>query len=68
MEPFKDIRCVVEPVEACKPALERAATLAKNNHACLTVVSVIDRVAGVPCSRSSRPASQRRLHWRVEFS
>ena len=45
MKRFKNILCVVETGEACKPALERAVTLAENNQASLTVVDVIERVA-----------------------
>jgi len=40
MKIFKNILCVLEPVEVCQPALERAVTLAENNQACLTVVDV----------------------------
>ena len=45
MKRFKEILCVVETGEACKPALERAVTLAENNLANLTVVDVVERVA-----------------------
>lgn len=44
MKRFKNILCVVENGEACKPALERAVTLAENNQACLTVVDVIEGI------------------------
>jgi len=44
MNRFKDILCIVDPVEACKSVLERAVTLAENNQASLTVVTVIPRV------------------------
>ncbi len=48
MKRFKDILCVVETGEACKPALERAVTLAGSNQANLTVVDVVDSVgAGI---------------------
>lgn len=48
MKRFKNILCVVEPGEKCKPALERAVTLAENNQANLTVVNVTQRVtAGI---------------------
>jgi len=48
MKRFKDILCVVEQGEACKPALERAVTLAENNQANLTIVNVIQRItAGI---------------------
>lgn len=42
MKRFKDILCVVETVEACKPALELAVKLTENNQASLTVVDVDD--------------------------
>lgn len=45
MKRFKNILCVVEAVEACKPALERAITLAETNQADLTVVDVVEHVA-----------------------
>ena len=44
MQRFKDILCVVTPDAASGTALERAATLADNNQACLTVVEVIDEI------------------------
>jgi len=44
MKRFKDILCVVEPEKVCKPALERAVTLAENNQASLMVVDVAPRV------------------------
>jgi len=48
MKRFNNILCMVEPGKACKPALERAVTLAENNQASLTVVNVIERViAGI---------------------
>lgn len=48
MKRFKDILCVVEPGEACKPILERAVTLAENNQASLTIIEVAERViAGI---------------------
>lgn len=48
MKRFKDIVCVVETGITCKPALERAVTLAENNQARLTVVEVIPRItAGI---------------------
>lgn len=48
MKRFNNILCVVEPGEACKSALERAVTLAKNNQAGLTVVDVAPQVtAGI---------------------
>jgi len=48
MNRFKNILCVVEPVEACRPALERAVRLAENNQAGLTAACVIPRItAGI---------------------
>ncbi|MFW2373704.1 MAG: universal stress protein [Gammaproteobacteria bacterium] len=48
MKRFKNIVCVVESGMTCKPALERAVTLAQNNQARLTVVEVIPRItAGI---------------------
>ncbi len=48
MKRFKDILCVLEPAKTCKPALERAVTLAENNQASLTVVGLVERVtAGI---------------------
>ena len=43
MNRFKDILCVVETSETCKPILERAVTLAENNQARLTVIVVIEK-------------------------
>ena len=48
MKRFKNILCVVQPGQACLPALERAVMLAENNQATLTVVDVVERVtAGI---------------------
>jgi len=48
MKRFKRILCVVEPRQAVEPVLERAVSLAQNNQATLTVVSVAPRVtAGI---------------------
>ena len=48
MKRFKNILCVVETGEVCKPALERAISLAENNQASLTVVVVAQRLtAGI---------------------
>jgi nucleotide-binding universal stress UspA family protein len=48
MKRFKNILCVVDPGEACKPALARAVTLAENNQASLTLVDVTTRIpAGI---------------------
>jgi len=44
MKRFKNILCVIETVETCKPALERAVTLAETNQADLMVVKVVERV------------------------
>jgi nucleotide-binding universal stress UspA family protein len=45
MQRFKNILCVMEQGAGHKPALERAATLAENNQANLTVIDVTERVA-----------------------
>ncbi|MEW8627085.1 MAG: universal stress protein [Candidatus Thiodiazotropha sp.] len=48
MKRFKNILCVVELEEVSEPILERAASLAKNNQARLTVITVVERVtAGI---------------------
>ncbi len=48
MKRFNNILCVVEPGQACLPALERAVILAENNQASLTVVDVVEQVtAGI---------------------
>ena len=48
MKRFKRILCVVEPRQDVEPVLERAVSLAQNNQATLTVVSVAPRVtAGI---------------------
>ncbi len=48
MKRFTNILCVVTPGAGCKPALERAVTLAENNQASLTVINVTERVrAGI---------------------
>lgn len=48
MKRFKDILCVIEPDLTCIPVLEPAITLAENNQASLTVISVVPRVtAGI---------------------
>ena len=48
MKHFRNMLCVVEPVGVNKSAMERAVTLAENNQAKLTVVSVIERItAGI---------------------
>jgi nucleotide-binding universal stress UspA family protein len=41
MKRFKNILCVVNTLEACAPVVERAVTLAGNNHADLTVIEVV---------------------------
>ncbi len=51
MKRFKDILCTVEPGEECKLALERAVTLAENNQAKLTVITVAPSISagiGIP--------------------
>jgi nucleotide-binding universal stress UspA family protein len=40
MKRFKDILCIADPENECKLALERAVTLAENNQANLTVITV----------------------------
>ncbi|MCU7843261.1 MAG: universal stress protein [Candidatus Thiodiazotropha sp. (ex Monitilora ramsayi)] len=48
MKRFKNILCVVDPLRVCKPTMIRAATLAKNNQAKLTVIDVVEPVtAGI---------------------
>ncbi len=48
MKRFNNILCAVAPGAGCKPALERAVTLAENNQASLTVIDVAERVrAGI---------------------
>ena len=48
MKRFKNILYVAQNVEACKPTLERAVTLAENNQARLTVVDVVDPSIELP--------------------
>ena len=45
MKRFKDILCTVEPGKECKLALERAVTLAENNQANLTVITVAPSIS-----------------------
>ena len=45
MKRFKDILCTVEPGKECKLALERAVTLAENNQAKLTVITVAPSIS-----------------------
>ncbi len=45
MKRFKNILCVFESGEACKPALESAVALAEINHVSLTFADVVKRVA-----------------------
>ena len=48
MKRFRNILCVVAPEAECRPALERAVTLAENNQAGLMVVDVTERItAGI---------------------
>ncbi len=42
MRRFQNILCVVDPGEACGPALDRAFALAQGNRAELTVISVVE--------------------------
>jgi nucleotide-binding universal stress UspA family protein len=51
MKRFKDILCVVGSEKTGRQAIERAVTLAENNQASLSVVSVVERVTtgiGIP--------------------
>jgi nucleotide-binding universal stress UspA family protein len=51
MKRFKDILCVIDPEEACEPAIERAVALAENNQANLTFIDMVQRViAGIGMS------------------
>jgi universal stress protein E len=45
MKRFKDILCTIEPEKECKLALERAVTLAENNQANLTVITVAPSIS-----------------------
>jgi nucleotide-binding universal stress UspA family protein len=45
MKRFKDILCTIEPENECKLALERAVTLAENNQANLTVITVAPSIS-----------------------
>jgi nucleotide-binding universal stress UspA family protein len=45
MKRFKDILCMAEPGKECKLALERAVTLAENNQANLTVITVAPSIS-----------------------
>ena len=45
MKRFKDILCTVEPGKECKLALDRAVTLAENNQANLTVITVAPSIS-----------------------
>lgn len=60
MKRFRNILCVVERADACKPALERAVALAETNGARLTVVDVVE---GDPESAAieSRQSALKRL-------
>lgn len=57
MKRFKDILYVVDPENVSKPILERAVSLAENNQASLTVVSVVERVASGIVMPKGRPLS-----------
>lgn len=51
MKRFKNILCIAEPGKDCKLALERAVTLAQNNQANLTIITVISAISagiGIP--------------------
>jgi len=45
MKRFKDILCTIEPEKECKLTLERAVTLAENNQANLTVITVAPSIS-----------------------
>jgi nucleotide-binding universal stress UspA family protein len=45
MKRFKDILCTIEPEKECKLALERAVSLAENNQANLTVITVAPSIS-----------------------
>ncbi len=45
MKRFKDILCTIEPEKECKLVLERAVTLAENNQANLTVITVAPSIS-----------------------
>ena len=48
MQRFKDILCVLETMEPCKPVMEHAVTLAENNQTNLTAVDIVEHVtAGI---------------------
>lgn len=77
MRRFKNILCVIEPGSDCRPALERAISLAENNQTELTVASVIERVTagigmpdGGPISAdlqaALREAQEQKLHALLE--
>jgi len=52
MKRFKNILCIMEPGKDCKLALERAVTLAENNQANLTVITVASSVGpGISMSK-----------------
>ena len=45
MKRINKILCVIISEENCKPALERAVTLAENNQASLTVINIIEKIS-----------------------
>ena len=45
MKRLKNILCIMEPEKECKQALERAVTLAENNQANLTVITVASSIS-----------------------
>ena len=64
MKRFKDILCTVEPGKGCKTALVRAVTLAENNQANLTVITVVPSISagigmpeGLPVSTDLQTAT-----------
>jgi universal stress protein E len=64
MKRFKDILCTIEPEKECKLALERAVTLAENNQANLTVITVAPSISagiGMPEVDLSLPIFRQQL-------
>lgn len=57
MKRFKDILYVVPASMTCGPVLERVVTLAENNQATLTLVSVVEQVNATGLSKRFRAAT-----------
>jgi nucleotide-binding universal stress UspA family protein len=64
MKRFKDILCVVEPGEACKPVLPGALTLAENNQASLAPRRIYEKAGrgGQRLCRTSEAATSDTLN------